>query len=143
MPLVRLLDHPQNMEAAMLRPLVVFVVLATCFTGHAAAQGDTDTNIPDSVALRIDDLEMDLNRSDSQLASLKQTVKELEVKSGTGAVLFLFGTFCALWAQNTGRNAWLWFFLGLLFSIVTVLFLLSKNSADLAEQRRAKSVLDN
>lgn len=40
--------------------------------------------------------------------------------------------FCAIaiWAQNTGRNAWLWFFLGLLFSVITGLVMLYKNSKD-------------
>jgi hypothetical protein len=50
--------------------------------------------------------------------------------------LFLFSAFCALWAQNTGRNAWLWFFMGLLFSVITVLVLLSKNSEDRKEKAR-------
>ena len=45
-------------------------------------------------------------------------------------VIFLFGAFCALWAQNTGRSAWLWFFLGIIFSVLTVIFLLSKNASD-------------
>lgn len=49
-------------------------------------------------------------------------------------LFFLFGAFCALWAQNTGRNCWLWFFLGLFFSVVTIFFLLTKNANDI--QRR-------
>jgi hypothetical protein len=56
--------------------------------------------------------------------------RELNDRSG-GAALYLFGAFCALWAQNTGRNAWLWFFMGLLFSVIAVLVLLSKNATDL------------
>jgi len=55
--------------------------------------------------------------------------RELNDRSG-GVVLFVFGAFCALWAQNTGRNAWLWFFLGLLFSVISVLVLLYKNAND-------------
>ena len=43
-------------------------------------------------------------------------------------VLFLFGIFCAYWAQTTGRNAWLWFFLGLCFAPITGLVLLYKNA---------------
>jgi hypothetical protein len=43
-------------------------------------------------------------------------------------VLFLFGIFCAYWAQTTSRNAWLWFFLGAFFAPVTGLILLYKNS---------------
>jgi len=57
-----------------------------------------------------------------------QLDRDIKNASNTGLVLFLFGAFCALWAQNTGRSAWLWFFLGFFFSFVTVLFLLTKNS---------------
>jgi hypothetical protein len=48
--------------------------------------------------------------------------------ASVGLVFFLFGIFCAHWAQNTGRSAWLWFFLGLFFAPFTGLFLLAKNS---------------
>jgi hypothetical protein len=47
-----------------------------------------------------------------------------------GMVFYLFGLFCAYWAQSTRRNAWLWFFLGLFFAPITGLFLLYKNSQD-------------
>ena len=50
--------------------------------------------------------------------------------SAEGAVIFLFGAFCALWAQNTNRSAWLWFFLGIFFNVIAVLVLLFKNSND-------------
>jgi hypothetical protein len=43
----------------------------------------------------------------------------------------LFGAFCALWAQNTGRRPLLWFILGVLFSVIAVLVLLYKNSEDI------------
>ena len=49
-----------------------------------------------------------------------------------GSVFFLFGIFCAYWAQTSARNAWLWFFLGLLFAPITGLVLLYKNSEDRA-----------
>jgi len=42
-------------------------------------------------------------------------------------VFFLFGIFCAYWAQTTNRNAWLWFFLGWFFAPITGLVLLSEN----------------
>ena len=61
-------------------------------------------------------------------------------------MLFLFGAVCALWAQNTGRSAWRWFFLGLLFSVITVVVLLSKNAGDQARSRsagRGKTDLDD
>jgi hypothetical protein len=43
-------------------------------------------------------------------------------------VHFLFAIFCAYWAQTTGRNAWLWFFLGFFFAPITGLVLLRENS---------------
>jgi hypothetical protein len=49
-----------------------------------------------------------------------------------GLVFFLFGIFCAYWAQTTKRNAWLWFFLGLFFAPIAGLVLLYKNSNDLS-----------
>jgi hypothetical protein len=63
---------------------------------------------------------------------------ESEVRDNTsvGLTLFLFGVFCALWAQNTGRNPWAWFFLDLLFNLVTVAVLLAKNSKESARGRR-------
>jgi threonine/homoserine/homoserine lactone efflux protein len=45
-------------------------------------------------------------------------------------ILFIFGAFCAIWAQDTGHNAWLWFFMGVFFNVITVLVLLSLNSSE-------------
>ncbi|HEX8235823.1 MAG TPA: hypothetical protein VF600_07685 [Abditibacteriaceae bacterium] len=46
----------------------------------------------------------------------------------TGGVAILFGAFCALWAQNTKRNALVWLFFGAFFNVLAVLVLLYKNS---------------
>jgi hypothetical protein len=78
---------------------------------------------------------------DPAIGPLKQKISQLETRiielerlarkpDSGGVVLFLFGVFCALWAQNTGRNPWLWFFVGFAGSIVTVIILLMKNSSD-------------
>jgi hypothetical protein len=72
---------------------------------------------------------------DTPVSKVEQRVND---KSG-GAALFLFGAFCALWAQNTGRNAWLWFFLGLFFNVITVLVLLYKNANDRRRLAAARS----
>jgi hypothetical protein len=69
----------------------------------------------------------------SQVASIPSRV---QTHGSDGGVLFLFGVFCALWAQNTNRNAWLWFFLGLIFSVIAVVVLLAKNSDDLQRRRQ-------
>jgi len=75
-------------------------------------------------------------RADSLETRVTRLEQHINDPSG-GATLFLFGAFCALWAQNSGRRAWLWFFLGLLFSVVTLIVLLYKNSTDRARTAQA------
>ena len=70
--------------------------------------------------------------SELHASALGHTVKVAGDNSGLG---FLFGAFCALWAQNTRRNPWLWFFLGLFFSVIAVIVLLVKNSDDNFDRR--------
>jgi hypothetical protein len=80
------------------------------------------------------------DKAEERVKALEHRVVQLESSitqtSGIGAFPFLYGAFCALWAQNTGRSAWLWFFLGLFFSVITAVFLLAKNSDD---SKRLKS----
>lgn len=70
----------------------------------------------------------------SRLEELERRVARAEHRShgdqAAGVAVFLCAAFCALWAQQTGRNAWLWFFLGLFFSVIALLVLLYKNSND-------------
>lgn len=63
---------------------------------------------------------------ESRVDRLERKVKD----TNTGLIVWLFAAFCALWAQNTRRSAWLWFFLGLFFNVITVLVLLYKNAED-------------
>jgi multisubunit Na+/H+ antiporter MnhG subunit len=50
--------------------------------------------------------------------------------ASAGYVTFLFGVFCAYWAQTTSRNPWLWFFFGWVLAPVAGLVLLWKNAND-------------
>lgn len=79
--------------------------------------------------------------TDRKISSLQEEVRLLKTRvenmrgpantaAAGGGVSFLFGVFCALWAQNTNRSAWLWFFLGLFFTAITAVVLLVKNSDD-------------
>jgi hypothetical protein len=52
-------------------------------------------------------------------------------------VNFLFGVFCAYWAQSTNRSAWLWFFMGFLFGPITGIVLAIKNAEDIKESKTA------
>ena len=105
---------------------MIGAVLLAATTEHVDAQD------PDSAQAA--QLEEDMTSLQREVRSLDRAVDRLESdiedKADIGIILFLYGVFCALWAQNTGRGPWLWFFLGLFFSIITVLFLLSKNAQD-------------
>ena len=93
------------------------------------------------VAMMLADAALAQPPSQSQLDDLENRVTRIESSiddlASAGAVFFLFGVFCALWAQNSGRNAWLWFFLGAFFNGLTVIVLLWKNSADRAASKRS------
>lgn len=52
-----------------------------------------------------------------------------------GPASFVAGVLAALWAQNTRRNAWLWFFTGVFLAPFTLLVLLYKNSVDIKRQK--------
>src|SRR5438093_5863654 len=83
-----------------------------------------------------------LARADETTEQLRERIAALEARlnhmewlpvphdSRLGALMILYGAFCALWAQNSGRSPWLWFFLGLVFSFIAVIFLLIKNADD-------------
>jgi hypothetical protein len=53
---------------------------------------------------------------------------EPESYASVGLVFYLFGIFCAYWAQTTGRSAWTWFFVGWFLAPIAGLVLLKKNA---------------
>lgn len=79
-------------------------------------------------------LQLSAQSDTSRLDDLEQRLTRVEHRTrgdqAAGVAIFVCGAFCALWAQQTGRNAWLWFFLGFLFSVITLLVLLYKNAND-------------
>ena len=87
---------------------------------------------PDSAQIK--KVESQLQQLTNEVGNLKTNVDRVQADfrkhADSGAALFLFGVVCALWAQNSGRNPWLWFFLGLFFSVITGLVMLYKNSQD-------------
>ena len=66
----------------------------------------------------------------STVSTVEHEALDLDQYATEGGVFFLFGIFCAYWAQQTNRNAWLWFFLGLFFAPITGVVLLWKNAQD-------------
>ena len=57
--------------------------------------------------------------------------------ASVGFVTFLFGIFCAYWAQMTKRNSWAWFFFGLFLGPIAGVVLLHKNRNELNRNRPA------
>ena len=45
-----------------------------------------------------------------------------------GYVNFLFGIWCAKWAQNTNHNPWGWFFFGLFLAPIAGIVMLTKGN---------------
>lgn len=76
--------------------------------------------------MRIRDLEEKITRLEEAAAQSKPKADPTAAGALT-MVALLFGSFCALWAQNTNRSAILWFFLGFLFQFFAVIVLLLKN----------------
>ena len=105
--------------------LLMFVTTA----GAQSAPSAAGTNGSQSVQTQLDALSAQVSRLESRMD-----------KSAGAAVAFLFGGFCALWAQNTKRNPWAWFFLGGFFNVIAVLVLLAKNADDLRARDGAAPV---
>jgi len=89
----------------------LMLALAVAAPVEALAQSD---------ASRLDELERRVARAEHRSVD----------RSAMAFAAFVCAAFCALWAQQTGRNATLWFLLGALFTVFTLLVLLRKNSDD-------------
>ena len=58
-------------------------------------------------------------------------------------LLFLFGAFCALWAQNTTRNPFYWFWIGFTLNLGAVFLILWLNPRKRKKRvRRYRAVMD-
>lgn len=113
------MEHPERMNRALVKIPVsmVFLVFLICaatpfHSVHAIADREFRRALP----------------LEQRVAALEDASGHDGLPLGVGGVGFLFGAFCALWAQNTHRNPWLWFFVGLFFNVIAVLVLLYKNS---------------
>ena len=103
--------------------------------GHAQEQSATPAPSPQTLAQEVKQLKEQVqvlqNRVDVLSSRTKPETKPDNAPFNTNyitrGVPILFGAFCALWAQNTKRNAVLWFFVGMIFNIIAVFVLLYKN----------------
>jgi hypothetical protein len=119
-------------------PVLVGVVALLACALAVSAQGvtppaDPQRMTPLAVPGRADVAQLNEAARVTELAARVARL-ETRVDRGAGTALaFLFGAFCALWAQNTKRSAVQWFFLGAIFSVIAVLVVLAKNADDLKQ----------
>jgi hypothetical protein len=106
-------------------PFGLTLVLAFALFSRAEAAPPARDAAPASIEERVASLE-------GQIEALKKVVESVMNRSSGPSLmaLLLCAAFCALWAQNTNRNPWLWYFLGLFFNFITLFVLLWKNSKD-------------
>ncbi|MHA3773173.1 hypothetical protein ACXR0O_16695 [Verrucomicrobiota bacterium sgz303538] len=107
------------------RAILMLVVAWACLSPTRVVLGQTEDTQVLQTRERIEALE-------SKVKTLEEKTSE---RTAASLAMMLSGAFCALWAQNTGRNAWLWFFLGAVFNVIALIVLLNKNSNDRFERR--------
>ena len=115
--------------------LCLSLIAAFLYCSSVQAQQSTlsPTPSPEALQQEVKKLEQQIKVMDERIdvlssSSKPNTSSPVSSDVSTGGVAILFGAFCALWAQNTKRNALLWFFLGVIFNVIAILVLLYKNS---------------
>jgi hypothetical protein len=131
------------MTIVRVRTLIFGVLVVLGMTSApCSAQADTVSEVLrrriSLLERHVDELESEVLAVRREMESARSPIEPAQDESygSEGMVLFAIAGFCALWAQNTRRNPWLWFFLGLFFHVITLLFLLAKNVSD----RRAREM---
>ena len=70
---------------------------------------------------------------EERITRLEHQIQHVDTFAGAALIC---AAFCALWAQNTGRNWWLWFFFGLFLSFFAVFVMLYKNAKYFRARKR-------
>lgn len=130
----------------LFRLILVALALGVAAAAPRVTRAQSNATQLDALELRLAKVERQSADRDAaaiavanRLGVLEGRASRLEHATDNGALgiaVFVCAAFCALWAQQTGRSAWRWFFLGLLFTVVALVVLLYKNSND----RRRKTV---
>jgi hypothetical protein len=110
------------MKRSVLTVLLLLFIAATAF-----AQAPT----PAVDAERIAKLERQVQELQSKVDETKVEMGDLADKFSL-TILYMF--FCGTWAASTGRNFWLWWFLGI-FNVFTLFLLLWKVGQDWKRER--------
>ena len=127
------------LTSSLLSVIVVLSLVIFTPVSCLAQTQDVTASTAEITAIQqeVSSLREQLNASQQEVNSLREQVNASQQEASSlpegisvSSVAFLFGSFCALWAQNTKRNPWFWFFAGLIFTVIATLVLLYKNSED-------------
>lgn len=115
---------------------MIFTALFTwCFAGSVFAQ-----DFPGMDALKDKKPVPQVQEEKAQWTQIIHRATDVEnrTRKMVNAVLlmFLFGAFCVIWAQNTGRNVYLWFLAGFVFTVFAILAILWLNPRQRNRKKR-------
>jgi len=119
----------------LLKLVIVSLMLLAPTSGWSAQESDSDLA---AMKIRLNSIEREARELESRIDKLEGNDRffsgsingqkySFSIPS-TASLGLVIGCFCALWAQNTKRNAWLWFFMGGCFAPIALFVLLAKNS---------------
>ena len=113
--------------------MAVLCSIALVAPGAAAREGDPAPVITMPPPAGDVPVAQTIREIESRLTALERRIDQNSrrtTQAGLFSLMVLCGAFCALWAQNTGRNPWLWFVCGLLMTYLAVIAVLVWNADD-------------
>ena len=129
------------------RCVLLMGTMVLCFSTGALAQQEIEhplavpyADILTSKMQKPFDANTSTEAERAELQRIQRSSDHTQAKIRNGinlvCILFLFGAFCAIWAQNTARNPLLWFAVGACFNLVTVAIILRKNAKTHRRKKR-------
>ncbi|ADY55449.1 hypothetical protein Sgly_1124 [Syntrophobotulus glycolicus DSM 8271] len=128
------------------RKIKVLFVAGAILLGHlfiyaGVSYGDTAQSAQPPINSAIqenEELKSRLAVLQGDFSSLENEMKnnDGQFRASNGCLMFLFGAFCALWAQNHRRNALVWFIAGAAFTVIAALAVLLLNHREITQRPR-------
>jgi len=111
----------------------VFLIIGLQYAALAseAATRPTISGLEQKISIlqsKVRSLEYAQNKTETAVSKLQKALNK------NGLAILLFALFCAWWAKTTGRSAFGWFLLGLLFHVFTGIAILMKTERSLSRE---------
>ena len=85
-------------------------------------------------------IEQRLNVVEDRLASANKLFDSIDAFIPIVFTILGIGLFCGLWARNSGRDFWLWFTAGLVFTVFTLIAVLDAYEKDKKGKRDSAEI---